>query len=136
MAVPNAPFPVIRLPFDNGGSIEHGQLPHYAVRRNERDQLEVLENILDKGPPINHAMYQTRLQNYYHLRAVGIGTPLHEAADPAKLDMVRVLVARGADLLIKDARGMLAVERAEYDGHTAVIEYLRSFIYSHIARPS
>ncbi len=125
MAVLSASFAMIKLLFDHGRSIKYGQLLHYAVRRNTPDRLEVLEFILNKGPPINNVMYQNRLDCYFHQMAFGTETPLHEAAGLGKLDMVESLLARGADPLIKDARGKLAIEQAESHGHTAVIKILR-----------
>jgi ankyrin repeat protein len=70
-------------------------------------------------------MYQNHLHSYFYHRAFGIGTPLHNAAELGKLDLVDFLLGRGADPLIPDARGMLAVERAEQNGHTDVVERLR-----------
>src|SRR5438876_40828 len=54
VAVEKAPFKIIKLLFHYGGSINCGQLLHYAIRRDAPDRLEVLEFILNKGPPINH----------------------------------------------------------------------------------
>lgn len=125
VAVSEAPFAIIKLLFDHGGSIRHGQLLHYAVRRNSSDRLEVLQFIIDKGPRINNVMYQNRLDCYDQLKYFGIGTPLHEAAEEGKLDMVKLLLARGADPLITDARGKLAIERARSAGQSAVVEQLR-----------
>ena len=56
-----APFAMIKLLFDHGGSIQHGQLLHYAVRRNHTDRLEVLGFIINKDAPNNNVMYQDRL---------------------------------------------------------------------------
>ena len=124
VAVCNAPFEIIQLLFDHGGSIKHGQLLHYAVRRDSIDRLQVLQFIIDKGPPINHVMYQDRLDCYDQLMFFGIGTPLHEAAEQGKLDMVELLLARGADPLIRDARRKLAIDRARRAGQDAVVELL------------
>lgn len=126
IAVEHATFDVINLLFENGGSIRYGQLLHYAVRRDAADRLEVLSFILKKAPPINNVMYQDRLDCYYSQMAFGIGTPLHEAAEMGKLDVVRMLLGHGADPLIRDARGLLAVERAKAAGHLEVAEYLNS----------
>ena len=124
MAVSDAPFATIKLLFDHGGSIRHGQLLHYAVRRDHADRLEVLKFIINQGPPINNVMYQERLDCYDQLKYFGIGTPLHEAAQDGKLDMVKLLLAEGADPLIRDARGRLAIERARRAGRDAVVKLL------------
>lgn len=124
VAVSEAPFAIIELLFNHGGSIKHGQLLHYAVRRNTSNCLEVLKFILNKGPLINNVMYQNRLDCYELQKSFGIGTPLHEAAEKGKLDMIKILLAKGADPLIEDVRGELAIERARGAGYIEVVEYL------------
>jgi Ankyrin repeats (many copies) len=104
--------------------VQHGQLLQYAVERRAPDCLDVIDFLLAKGAPINHVMYQTLLKNYFHMRAFGLGTPLHKAAALGRLDVVKNLVKRGADPLIKDARRNLAAERAEYGGSSEVIQFL------------
>ncbi|KAL9124008.1 MAG: hypothetical protein Q9217_006618 [Psora testacea] len=124
VAVSEAPFAIIKLLFDHGGSTRYGQLLHYAVRRNHSDRLEVLKFIISKGPPINKVMYQDRLDCYDQFKYFGIGTPLHEAAEDGKIDIVELLLAEGADPLIKDAKGELAIERARRAGRSAVVKQL------------
>lgn len=135
IAVEKATFSIIKLLFDNGGSIEHGQPLIFAVRRDEPDYLDVIQFICDKGVPINHVMYQSHMHSYLFHRAVGVGTPLHEAAARGKLDVVDFLLERGADPLIPDARGKLAIERAERHGHTDVVERLRPLSVPPAVRP-
>lgn len=124
VAVFEAPFAIIKLLFDRGGSTKHGQLLHYAVRRNHADRVEVLKFIISKGVSINDLMYQNRLDCYEQLKYFGIGTPLHEAAEQGKQDVVELLLAEGADPLIKDAKGELAIERAQRAGRSAVVKQL------------
>ncbi len=69
-------------------------------------------------------MYQNRLDCYDQFKYFGIGTPLHEAAEQGKQDVVELLLAEGADPLIKDAKGELAIERAQRAGHSAVVKQL------------
>jgi ankyrin repeat protein len=125
LAICSATFPVIKMLFDRGGSVEHGQLIQYAAMRDEPDYHEIMDFLLDKGAPTDEVMYQNRLKDYFQLRAFGLGTPLHAAASEGKLDVVEHLLRRGADPLIKDARGKLAIERAERKGHNEVVELLR-----------
>lgn len=121
----HASFSTIKLLFDRGGTIQHGQLLHYAVARDASDCLEVIDFLLDKGAPINDVMYQNRLKDYYHWRRFGLGTPLHYAADIGKRHVVEHLLRRGADPLIKDARGKMAIQRAEEHRNSDVVELLR-----------
>jgi Ankyrin repeats (many copies) len=47
-------------------------------------------------------------------------------------DVVQMLLERGADPLITDSRGKLALQRAEYRGHTRIVELLRPLFSSPI----
>jgi ankyrin repeat protein len=106
IAVRRASFSTIKMLFDRGGSIQHGQLLQYAVNRDESDHLGVIDFLVEKGQPINDVMYQNRLKNCFQLRAFGLGTPLHIAAEMGRLDVIKHLLARGPDALVKDARGI------------------------------
>ncbi len=126
VAVYEAPFAIIKLLFDHGGSIKHGQLLHYAVRRDSVDRLQICQFIIDKGPPTNDVMYQDRLDCYDQFKYFGIGTPLHEAGEEGKSDIVELLLAEGADPLVRDAKGDLAIDRARRAGQSAVVKQLLS----------
>lgn len=69
-------------------------------------------------------MYENRFQSHELQKAFGIST-LHEAAKLGKLDQVRALLANGADQAAKDARGETALDRAERNNRTTVMECLR-----------
>lgn len=125
IAVRDARFAIIKLLFDHGGSTEHGQLLHFTMSRASPDRLEVLEYILNKGASINDIMFQNCLESYEQEKYSGLGTPLHSAAEKGNLDMVKMLSAKGADPLIKDSRGQLAIELAEYHGFSVVVARLR-----------
>ena len=88
-------------------------------------RIDVLKYLLDKGIPINSVMYENRADSYEQERLSGLGTPLHSAAASGSLEMVDMLLSRGADPLIKSSRGKLAVEEAEYYGWRNVIDRLR-----------
>lgn len=111
--------------FECGGSVQHGEPLHYATYRTLPDYLDVLALILDKNPPINHILYQDDLDSYYQRRAFSLGTPLHEAAKGGRLDIVKVLIAKGANLLIRDSRGKIPLQCAERVGCFSTIEYLK-----------
>lgn len=125
IAVQYAPLPIIKSLFEHGGSIKYGQLLHYAIWRELEDRLEVLAYIIGKGPPINDVMYQSRLDCYNQRRAFQLGTPLHDAAATGYLDVVQQLVAKGAHPLIEDSFGEIPLQRAERNGHSTVVEFLR-----------
>lgn len=92
VAVQEATFEIIKLLFNSASPLQHGQLLHYAVRRNLSDCLEVLDfAVLATDPPINLVVYQNHLGTYYRTQASGTGTHLHNAASMGKLD-----VAKGA----------------------------------------
>lgn len=126
IAVRDAHFDIIRILFDNGDSIEHGQLLHFAVKRNLPDRNKVFEYLLDKGASINSIMFENCAESYEQERYSGLGTPLHSAAKTGRLDMVELLLLKGADPLIKDSTGRLAIEGAEYHSLSEVAARLRS----------
>ena len=127
IAIRDAPFENIQILFDHGGSIEHGQLLHFAAIRDLPDRVEVLNYLLDKGALINSIMYENSADSYEQEKLSGLGTPLHSAATTGHLDMVNILLSRGADPSIKNSWGRLAVEEAEYYGRSEVAGRLRLF---------
>jgi ankyrin repeat protein len=69
-------------------------------------------------------MYQEDPTSYYQQRVFALGTPLHSAARLGRLDICRILVAKGADVRIRDSRGEIPLQRAEKGGWMAVIDFL------------
>jgi hypothetical protein len=65
IGVRRASFSTIKMLFDRGGSIQHGQLLQYAVNRDEPDHLEVIDFLAEKGAAINDVIYQHRLKNHF-----------------------------------------------------------------------
>lgn len=126
IAVRDASFDVIRILFDHGGSIEYGQLLHFAAIRGLPDRLDVLNYLLNKGAPVNKLMFENDMNSYEQEEMYGLGTPLHSAASAGCLGMTDMLLSRGADPSIRNSRGKLAVEEAEYHGWSEVINRLRS----------
>ena len=122
-------FDIIETMFDIGGptSNDHGYLLHLAVQRRMPDQMEVIKYLLDKGAArhINKLHWEDdpRLfaeQNIF----IANQTPLHGAAMDGSLEVVRLLVAWGANPLTPDGKGKLAVEVAKDHGHDLVVSYL------------
>lgn len=126
IAVRDGPFETIRILFDYGGSTEHGQFLHFAAIRGLSDNMEVLEYLLDKRTPINSKMYENCADSYEQEMFSGLGTPLHSAAATGRLDMVDLLLSGGADPSIRNTWSKLAVEEAELDGRSEVVNRLRS----------
>lgn len=124
VAVQFASISVIRSLFDHGGCVLYGQLLHDAVRRNLPDQLEVLDLILSKNPPINHVMYQEHPRSYFRQRMFGLRNPLHEAAGRGKLEMVKKLLALGSHPLSRDSCGKTPLQRAQKAGRDSVLAHL------------
>ncbi|KAL8648564.1 MAG: hypothetical protein Q9210_004917 [Variospora velana] len=126
-----ASIDIIQMLINHGGpqSIDHGQLLHHAVHRETSDCLQVLEYLFTKGALriINQLKHQDRLDLFEEENLiVGCGTPLHEAARLGKQDVVEFLVARGANALIRDGKGLLAIDWALQAGQGEVVEYLTS----------
>ena len=119
-----APFSTIEMLFRYGGSIEHEQLLHHAVRRALADRIKVVNYILDMDPPINDIMYQHQPYSYSLQEDFGIGTALDGAAELGFLDVVELLLERGADPLAKDAKGKLAIERARRESQEKIVDLL------------
>lgn len=126
MALYRAPFSIIKLLLDGGGSIERGQLLHHASQRVNSDRLEVVAFILDNGglQNINKTLYQDSLTDWVDEELFGLGTPLHGAAEDGALDVIELLLARGADPSIKDSKGLLPIDRARREGHQKAVESL------------
>lgn len=99
-ACANAPFPIIRLLFGHGGSVERGPLFHHAATRKMPDRIDVVAFLLDHGAPINAIKYQNRESNYNQRCILGLGTALHRAADQANVGLVKYLLSRGADPIL------------------------------------
>ena len=70
-------------------------------------------------------MFQNCVESYEQEKYSGLGTPLHSAAKSGHLDIVEMMLLKGADPSIKDSTGRLAIEVAEYYGLSAVTARLR-----------
>ena len=95
------------------------------MNREFSDCLEVIDFLLDRGALINDVMYQNRLKDYYQMRAFGFGAPLHIAVEQGKAGCGEATAEKGTEPLVRDARGEMAIQRAEDNGRSEVVELLR-----------
>lgn len=126
IAVQDASLEIIHILFDFGGFIKRGQLLHFAARRVLPDRVDILVYLLEKGAPVNGIMFQNCTESYDQEKHVGLGTPLHSAAQGGHLDLVETLLLRGANPLIQDSNGRLAVDKAQKGGFGAIVGLLRT----------
>lgn len=128
-AVASASFDMIKLLFERGGpdSIRHGELLIHAVGRDRPDALEVVESLFTKGAlnDINKVLHRDRPDLFEEENLIiGCTTPLRVAARRGNLAMVKLLVAHGADPMVSDGKGRLAIDGAREEAHEDVFEYL------------
>lgn len=116
----------IKLLLQRGGDIRKGQLIHFAVERETSDAIEVIEMLLDLGASLTSIQYENDAPSWLENMAFGMGTPLHLAAKRGSYEIVSYLLYRGAERTLKDSLGRTALEVAENEGHTEVLELLRA----------
>ncbi|KAI9855632.1 MAG: hypothetical protein M1813_009678 [Trichoglossum hirsutum] len=129
-AVVQASLDTIKLLFDYGGTIADGELLHHAARRQTSDREDVINFLLKMGASVNYVLYPN---SYLYRKAFNFGTPLHGAAKVGSYDVVEMFLRKGADPLIRDPRGKIALQYAEYYGYTRVAELLRPLSYPPLA---
>lgn len=130
-AIKTASRDVIDLLFEHGGSIEHGQLIHAAVRRTLPDYLEVMRMLLDKGCDVNTIEYHNHKLGYELWTSWRpLGTPLHEAAAHGRVDLVKFLLDHGADPKLPDSKGDLPIDYAKKENHSEIVDLLKSYSFS------
>ncbi|KAK2768255.1 hypothetical protein FQN54_000107 [Arachnomyces sp. PD_36] len=139
LAVREGPLDAIRLLLQNGGSVQHGQLLHYASIRDKADNLQVLEFIYGSDPELSDSRINKLLDEDYPEFAMneraGLGTPLHFAALSGSLGMVRFLKGKGADSSIRDPYGRTPISYAVYKGYEEVVQFLREGNMARIQDP-
>ncbi|RDW65724.1 ankyrin repeat domain-containing protein [Aspergillus mulundensis] len=124
VAVKEAPLSTIKLFFDRGADVNKGQLLHHAVERDS-GEAGVVAFLLEKGAAINAKMYENHPVSFGLYCMMGIGTPLHFAAQAGKYGLVQYLLEKGADPTIKDALDKTAMDWARFSGHADVMGLLK-----------
>ena len=87
---------------------------HRAARSSRKGRLEVMAYLLDEaGVNINQFEYEHD-PDYFKdgPQRIGVGTALHAAVAAKCTDNVKLLVERGIDKGLADAKGRKAVDRA------------------------
>lgn len=128
-AVGYAPLPIIKQLFAHcpPGPSFHGQLLHWAARRESDDAEDVLQLVLERcRPDLNKVLYEDDPFSYAVRKVVGLGTALHEAATIGRPGTVQMLLRNGADASILDSRGNTALEVAELHEQRAAVALLRN----------
>lgn len=132
-----ASLAVLRLLVEHGGRVDGCDCVMQASMAHAHGapgRLEVVKYLLDLGAPIDAFMWEgTQLVGHklsYSL-LVGSQTALHWAVKEGKVDMVQLLLSRGADRNLKNqeyARNCCRtpIEIAEQQGLTAIADMLRS----------
>ena len=123
LAIESAPVSVIQLMLNRGGDIRKGQLLHHAIERHS-DNITVLSLLRGKGADINSTMYEDHYPSRALFSFMGLGTPLHKAAELGKADVARYLVSKGANLHNKDGKGRTALDYAHILNQRVVIHAL------------
>ncbi|PYH46585.1 ankyrin repeat domain-containing protein, partial [Aspergillus saccharolyticus JOP 1030-1] len=127
-AVRDAPFEIIKLLFNKGGQIYHGQLLHYAAMRTADDNLVVLQFIYNQDPVYNKSQINKLLDagspNYLMNERNGLGTPLHYAASCGSVSIVTFLLDKGSVHDYLDPYHRTAMGYAVQNGHFEVQEIL------------
>jgi ankyrin repeat protein len=83
---------------------------------------EIVEFALDRGAGIDDQENKAEITPLHNKAEI---TPLHAAAERNYLDVVRLLIERGARLHLKELNGWTPVTRATFKAHNEVVKLLR-----------
>src|SRR5688572_28726647 len=97
VAIQRSSISVIRLLLSRSSSIQPGQLPHFAVRSNSKDSLEIIELLLNVGCPIDSIFFKADERSWLEWGMGAAGTALFTAAEQGRDDIVAYLLSKGAD---------------------------------------
>lgn len=95
---------VVKLLLENGGTIDAGDVGHFACTAAEQSNLMLLKEIVRHGGDVTRP------------RATGTSA-LHAAVCEENIEMVKYLLEQGADVNKQDMHGWTAKDLAEQQGH-------------------
>lgn len=138
-AVRDAPFAIVTLLYQHGdGSVDRGNLLHYAAERKFPDRCEVMEFILTKpggDKLVNRIKLAETSACWIDESDTSQGTPLHVAAWMGHLDAVLLLIAHGADPALADMKGRSALDRARAALNTEITSFLQDVTPTKLRMP-
>lgn len=113
----HASFSAIKVLLEYGGpdTTRSGNLLWYTMNRDAPYRLGVIRYLLEReaGKDLTKVVYHDRPEAARQTEYVlGRQKPLHIPARGGKLDIVKLLVARGAGPIILDSKGRLAIDEA------------------------
>lgn len=121
-----APPKLLRDLLNRGRDVRRREVLQYALDTPADDVVEVLRILIDHGTPLNSTIYENYQASKNLYPFIGLGIPLHKAAEMGKADVVRFLLERKADRNIRDQKGRTALQYAQTRGHKEVVDMLQS----------
>ena len=137
-AVLRAPLSTVKLLFENGGSVDKGQLLNYASGRTDSESVQVLQYLLDQGAPgMSYTLWEDRPDLASWARVGDADTPLHHAAETRNVEVVKFLLDPGADRTRRSVTlNRTLFDRAVACKHEEVAKLLEEQIVSPKSRSS
>ncbi|KAL9030665.1 MAG: hypothetical protein Q9196_001231 [Gyalolechia fulgens] len=96
-AVQYAPLSIVKLLFEHGGSVAHGNLVCNAAVRKDSEAIPILQLLVDGRAPTNEWYHESRPDLHGWVFASGGQTPLYLAAQAGCIENVKFLLDHGAD---------------------------------------
>lgn len=126
IAIQKASLTTIKLILQGGGDIRKGQLLHFAIGRTQLDQLAIIDTQIASGAVVNARMFENDPPSWLESRLLGMGTPLHEAAELGHATTVAHLLHYGPDVKMVDSFGRTALDVARAKDFSYVVEILET----------
>lgn len=115
---------IIDYLFTRGADVRCGELLQWAVHRKTPDALDVVRRLVERGAPFNEVKYAHEPNVYWEREPLGLGTPLHRAAELGQAGIVEYLLEQGADPLKLDSKGKTPRFLAQQRNHIGLARIL------------